>query len=142
MAQAYKTIHEYQSLTVASTNLNVLPAGTNLILTSAQDGNVVLLNATAGSIVNLPSPQSGALFTFLVSATGGHVVAAPSASIYGSIMASNPTAGSSMLTTGPAKTTISTTTGSAVGDTFTLVSDGTNFYVKGSVANFNAAKFM
>ena len=60
MAQAYKTIHEYQSLVVASTNLNLVPAGTNLILTSAQDGNVVLLNATAGSVVNLPSPQSGA----------------------------------------------------------------------------------
>ena len=142
MAQSYKTIHDFQFLNLSQSSLNVIPAGTNLILDNKQGGDVVVLNATAGSVVNLPSPAPGLSYAFIVKATGGHTVAAPSASIYGSIGCSNTNTASSILTTGSAKTVISTTSGSSVGDSFTLTSDGTNYYVKGAVANYNALKFI
>ena len=141
MAQSYKTIHDFQFLNVDESNVNIVRAGTNKILTNLENGDVIILNATAGSIVNLPVPQAGSSFTFIVSANGAHTVAAPTASIYGSIACSIANTASNMLTTGPAKTVIATTAGSTIGDTFIVLSDGTNFYVRGSVANYNALKF-
>lgn len=146
MAQSYKTIHDFQFLNLAQSSLNVAPLGTNIILDNTQSGDILLLNATAGSIVNLPSPSSGLSYAFIVRATGGHTISAPTASIYGAIGCSNanPNPGTvgSTLTTGPAKTVIATTSGSSIGDAFTLTSDGTNYYVRGAVANYNALKFM
>lgn len=141
MSQKLKNLQEFSSLTVSQTTLTINSAGNALTLSKAQSGEIITLNSTSGSAITLGAPQSGISYTFLVNVTGGHTITAPSASIYGSVVCAVDTVGSSMLTTGAAKTIISTTAGSAVGDQIQLLSDGTKYFVRGSVANFNAIKF-
>jgi hypothetical protein len=141
MSQKLKSLQEFSTLTVSQTILTINPAGNALTLSKAQSGEIITLNSTSGSVITLGAPQAGLSYTFLVNVTGGHTITAPSASIYGSVTSTTDTSGNAMLTTGAAKSIISTTAGSAVGDQIQLLSDGTNYFVKGSVANFNALKF-
>lgn len=142
MSQAYKTIKEYQSVSVSSTLVQVNLAGSSVNLGNNQSGEVVTLNSTGGSVVTLPFPMKGLQYKFIVSATGGHTITAPSACIYGAVCNAVSNTGASILSTGSAKTIIATTTGSAVGDSFSLVCDGSKYFVSGSVSQFNALKFI
>ena len=45
MSQAFKTIREYQSLSVASTLVQVNLAGSSVSLSNAQSGEVITLSA-------------------------------------------------------------------------------------------------
>lgn len=141
MSQSYKTIHEFSSIATAQTLLAVNDASTTITLDTAQSGEIIVLNATSGSAVTLSEPEAGLSYRFIVGVTGGHTITAPAAYILGSVTAAIPTVGSSLLTTGAAKTVISTTAGSVKGDTISLVSNGSAYYVSGAVANFNAIKF-
>lgn len=141
MSQSYKTIHEFASIASSQILLNVNNAGTTITLNSSQSGEIIVLNATGGSVVTLSPPQAGLSYRFIVGVTGGHTITAPSASILGSVTAAIPTTGSALLTTGAAKTVISTTAGSVRGDTISLISNGGAYYISGAVANFNALTF-
>lgn len=142
MSQAFKTIREYQSLSVASTLVQVNLAGSSVSLSNAQSGEVITLSATGGSAISLPSPSKGLQYKFIVSATGGHTITAPSACIYGAVCNAVSNTAASILSTGAAKTGIATTTGSVVGDSITLVCDGSKYFVSGTVSQFNALKFV
>ena len=142
MSQSYKTIHEFASIATAQTLLSVNNAGSAITLDSTQSGEIIVLNSTSGSAVTLSAPEVGLSYRFIVGATAGHTITAPSATILGSVTSSvTSTAATSILTTGAAKTVISTTAGSVTGDSILLVSNGGAYYVSGAVANFNALKF-
>jgi hypothetical protein len=143
MSQSYKTIHEYASISVGRTLSVINNADTAITLDTAQSGEIVVLNSTSGSVVTLSPPQSGLSYRFIVGVTGGHTITAPSASILGSVTSSVvATAANTILTSGAtAKTVISTTAGSARGDSILLVSNGGAYYVSGTVQNFNAITF-
>lgn len=142
MSQSYKTIHEFGSINLDQIILNVNNAGTAITLDPTESGEIIVLNATGGSSVTLSAPEVGLNYRFIVGVTGGHTITAPSASILGSVTSSiTSTAATSLLTTGAAKTTISTTAGSVRGDTFFLVSNGGAYYISGAVANPNALIF-
>lgn len=142
MSQSYKTIREYQSLSVASSIIQVNLAGSSISLSNDQSGELITLNATGGSIVTLPTPSKGLHYKFIVSATGGHTITAPSACIFGAVCNAVSNTGASILNTGAAKTVIATTTGSSVGDSLSLVCDGSKYFVSGTVTQFNALKFV
>ncbi len=138
----YHSIHEFASLKVASSKRQVSNVGTSITLTSDNSGNLLLLNSTSGSAITLPGATGNAGLTFeiLVAATSaGHVITGAASSLVGCIPSSVTTLGSSITTNGAA--TLSTTTGSAVGDTIKLVSTGTKWAVSGAVKNFNGAVF-
>ena len=142
MSQSFKTIHEFSSISIGQSLLSVHNAGSTITLDATKSGEIIVLNATGGSAVTLSAPEVGVSYRFIVGATGGHTIAAPSASILGSVTSSvTATAATSILTTGAAKTVISTTAGSVIGDSVLLVSNGGAYYVSGAVANFNALKF-
>lgn len=142
MSQSFKTIHEFSAVSLGQTLSTVTNAGTTITLNPTQSGEIIVLNSTGGSTVTLSAPQAGLSYKFIVGVTGGHTITAPSASILGSVTSAiTSTAATSLLTTGAAKTVIATTAGSARGDTISLVSNGTAYYVSGAVANFNALVF-
>ena len=144
MAQSYKTLHDFQSINVGQTMLNIQPAGTSVTLGNAQSGDINTLNATSGSFVQLPPPSAGLTFPFLVTATAAsHTITAPASTLFGAINCAIPTAGSTInVTNVTGSTVLLTTAGSCVGDRFTLVSDNTNYYVSGTIAKFNGVRFM
>jgi hypothetical protein len=133
------TIHDFDVANLSSSvPVKVASAGASLTLTPLLTGNIVILNSTSGSTVTLPAPAAGLVFKCIVGATGGHTISAPSACIQGSIsVALYSTSGS--LSTSTPKTTITTgtTNGSKVGDIVNLVSDGTFYYMSGTVSTFS-----
>jgi hypothetical protein len=143
MSQSYKTVHDFQSINVGQTLVNVQPAGTSITLGNSQSGDLNTLNATSGSSVQLPVPSAGLNFPFLVTATAAtHTITAPASTLFGAINCAIPTAGSTInVTNVTGSTTLLTTTGSCVGDRFTIVSDGTSYFVSGTIAKFNGIKF-
>ena len=142
MSQSYKTIHEFSSIALGQTLLSVNNAGTAITLDATKSGEIIVLNATGGSAVTLSAPEVGLSYRFIVGATGGHTITAPSATILGSVTSAiTATAATSILTTGAAKTIIHTTAGSVIGDSISLVSNGGAYYVSGEVSTFNALKF-
>jgi len=141
MSHSAKQITYFERLQVGSQNLQVTPAGAEITLGATESGETILLNSTSGSAVALPVATSGMKFDFIVSALGDHVITAPEDTIYGSISASISATDGSALLTSDGTTTISTTEGSALGDSFTLVSDGTNYFVSGTAKDFNGVVF-
>lgn len=139
MSKRYLTVQEFGNITVAQSTLDVNLAGTSLTLGNSHSGDLIVLNATSGSVLALPSPVAGLNYHLVVRNTGPHTITAQSACIIGSVATALGSVGS--LATGSAKTTISTTAGSAVGDSLSLTCDGTYYYLKGNVSNNNALKF-
>jgi len=144
MSQSYKTVHDFQSINVGQTLVNIQPSGSSITLGNAQSGDLNTLNATSGSSVQLPAPSSGLSFPFLVTATAAtHTITAPASTLFGAINCAIPTAGSTInVTNVTGSTALLTTTGSCVGDRFTIVSDGTNYFVSGTISKFNGVKFI
>jgi hypothetical protein len=140
MSKSFQTIHEFQKISVGESLTQISSAGSALTVGNANSGDLITLDSTSGSLITLPSPSVGLNFSFIVAATAGHVITAPSASIVGSVVSATPSTGAS-LTTGDAKTSITATTGSAVGDSLNLVCDGRRYYLKGSVANGRSLLF-
>lgn len=140
MSQRSKVIHDFQSLNLGQSRLQLSDAGTSITLGPAQSGDIVTLNATSGSIVSLPFPSSGLVYKFIVTNTGAHTLTAPSACINGAIAnAISSTNGN--LATGASKTAISTTAGSVIGDSFTLLGTGSKYFLSGNVTNFDAIRY-
>ena len=140
MPQGYNVVRDFKQLHISQSTLQLNAAGSAITMGTSHSGDIVTLNATAGSAVTLPVPKSGLFYQFIVTNTGPHTLTAPSACINGALgfAVSSSTAS---LATGAAKTSISTTAGSVVGDSFNLVSDGSKYYLRGNVTNFNAVKF-
>ena len=141
MSQSYRTIHEFESLTVAQQALQITPAGTSVTLGNAHSGDVILLNATSGSALVLPALQAGLDYKCIVSATGAHTITAPGQLVFGNLTNAVFNTGANLTCGASGKTTISTTAGSTVGDRLNITCDGTNYYLSGVVANYNAVKF-
>lgn len=142
MSQEFKVLRQIKQISVAQSFVGFNTVGSSVTLGSSQSGEFILLTATGGSAISLPAPFLGLDYKFIVKATGANTITAPTASIIGSVVSAvSATSGISILTTGAAKTVLSTTAGSAIGDAFRLVADGTNYYVSGSVAAVNALKF-
>lgn len=140
MSQRSKVIHDFQALNLGQLTSQVTQAGTNITLTSSESGDIIELNSTNGSVVTLPSPLAGLIYRFIISNTGAHVLTAPSACINGAVANAIFNTGAN-LATGAAKTSISTTTGSVIGDTITLIGNGNKYFLTGTVTNYNAVKF-
>ena len=140
MSKSYQAVHDFQSVNLTQSLTQINLAGSSLSVKNSHSGDVILLNATGGSAVSLPTPNGGLNFTFVVSNTGAHTIVAPSACINGAVANAVFNTGAS-LATGAAKTTISPTAGSAIGDTIRLVATDSKYYLSGNVANFNAVKY-
>jgi hypothetical protein len=142
MSQSSKVLHDFQSINVGSTVTPITLMGNTTTLSSLNSGDLNVLNATGGSIVLLPVASAGYTFPFVVSTLGPHTITAPNSTIFGAINCAIPTAGSLInVTNATGSTMLLTTSGSSIGDRFSLVSDGTNYYVSGTVSKFNAIKF-
>lgn len=143
MSQSSRTIHDYRRINVGQTLLQVSPAGTAITLGNSHSGDLITLTATSGSAIRLPAPSAGLSFPFVVAATSaGHVITAPAGTLFGAVTVAVPTAGSTInVSATGGSTTLSTTTGSVVGDRIQIVSDGTKYFVSGSIARFNGVTF-
>jgi hypothetical protein len=142
MSKAYLTVHDFSALNVNSIEQQLIPAGAAYSAGNTASGDIILLNSTSGSSVTLPSNSPGLHFTFLVSNTGAHTITSPSANLYGglNVVVANSAVSSNLVANG--NTVISTTSGSSIGDTITLLSDDTKYYVSGTVSRFNGLKMV
>jgi hypothetical protein len=136
MSQRFKVIHDFQSLNLGQSQLQITDAGSAITLGTEQSGDIIALNATGGSVVTLPTPSNGLFYRFIVTNTGAHTLTAPSACINGAIAISQYST-SANLATGPAKTVIRTTSGSFIGDQITLIGSGSKYFLSGTVSVFN-----
>ena len=137
MSQRSKVIHDFQSVNLGQLQLQVTNAGSSISLKPSESGDIVLLNATGGSAVTLPSPSSGLHYRFIVSNTGAHTITAPTACINGALAISQYST-SANLATGAAKTVIKTTVGSLIGDQINLIGVNNKYFLSGVVSTFNA----
>ena len=143
MSQSYKVLHEFKSLTVGQTLLQVSPVGTSATLSNTQSGYLSTLNSTSGSSVRLPAPSAGLSFPFVVSALGPHTITAPASTLFGCINCAVPTTGSLInLTNVTGSSVLLTTSGSTIGDRITFVSDGTKYFVSGTISQYNGCRFL
>ena len=126
--------------TITATNAIVAPqkrtvsqsalVGATVVLTAADSGSVLINRATSGSPSwTLPTAASGLFFTFVVaSTTAGFTVTG------GTIKAKTSATGTAI-----SGTTLTNTQGTAVvGDTITLVCDGTNWVMTSQSGIFAA----
>lgn len=105
--------------------------GATVVLTAAQSGSVLINRSTSGSPSwTLPTAAAGLYFTFVVSnVTAGFTVTG------GTIKAKTTATGTAI-----SGTTLTNTQGTAVvGDTITLVCDGTNWVMTSQSGIFAAA---
>jgi hypothetical protein len=110
---------------------------------NSQSGDLNVLDSTSGSAVQLPPASPGLNFPFVVSALGPHTITAPSSTLFGCINCAVPTVGSLInITNVTGSSVLLTTSGSAIGDRINFVSDGTKYYVSGTVAKFNGIRFL
>lgn len=137
MSQRSKVIHDFRSVNLGQSQLQITNAGSAITLTPAESGDIILLNATGGSNVTLPPPISGLMYRFIVANTGAHTLTAPSACINGAVAISQYST-SANLATGAAKTVIKTTAGSLIGDSINLVAADSKYFLSGVVSMHNA----
>ena len=140
MSKSYLVPHDFESVNLAYVNTTFNAAGSSFTAGNSQSGEFITLNATGGSAVNVPSIFSGLDLNFVVSNTGAHTITLPAGSLYGPVLF--PYAGTTGSLVANANGVIATTTGSTVGDRFRLTSDGSKCYISGSVARFNAFKYV
>jgi len=141
MSQSSKTIHDFQRINTGSAIRQIILANSSITLGGNNSNDIIVLNSTSGSNVILPTPSKGLSFPIVISNIGDHTITAPSPVIYGSLSCAIPTTGSSLLSSS-ASTVIKTTSGSVIGDRIELMSDGTNYYVTGTVKQYNALTFV
>lgn len=137
MSQRSKVIHDFQSVNLGQSSLQITNAGSAITLGPSHSGDIIALNATGGSAVTLPTPSDGLFYRFVVTNTGAHVLTAPSACINGAVAISQYST-SANLATGAAKTIIRTTGGSLIGDQITLIGSGSKYFLGGVVSMHNA----
>ena len=141
MSKSFLTVHDFSSINVGSIEQQVYGLGSSYTVGNSNSGDFMLLNATGGSAVILPSVSAGLDFKFIVSNTGAHTVTAPSGTLFGAVNVAISNSAVSSNLVASANGVISTTAGSAVGDRFSVLSDGTNYYVSGTVARSNGLNF-
>lgn len=110
-------------------------------LTAAQSGSTVFLNAAAGFAITLPAPAAGVSFTFITAAafatTNFTVVTSGSSNIIFGGADVNST-----WVPADAEDSINfVATAETVGDWITVVSDGTNWFVRGQVTAAGGVTF-
>lgn len=137
MSQRSKVIHDFQSVNLGQSSLQITNAGSAITLGPSHSGDIIALNATGGSAVTLPTPSDGLFYRFVVTNTGAHVLTAPSACINGAVAISQYST-SANLATGAAKTIIKTTAGSLIGDQITLIGKDSKYFLGGVVSMHNA----
>jgi len=96
------------------------------------NGKTFILNGANGVAVTLPAPKSGQKYSFVMGAlfTTDYVFTATGAIIEGNVME----AGAIQAVSGA--TTITLEDGAeSLGDYFDLISDGTNWFIRGSFTN-------
>ena len=102
----------------------------DITLTAADTGKTILLDAI-GEAITLPSPTAGVSFKFLctvTTATSNWTIVSATNVIYGSAQVAGAVIAAS------AENTVNLVVAKFLpGDWVTLVSDGTNWYVEGSV---------
>jgi len=93
------------------------------------NGKTFILNGGTGVAVTLPAPKSGQRYTFITGAafTTDYVFTATGAIIEGNVME----AGAIQAVSGATTITLEDGT-EALGDYFDLISDGTNWFIRGS----------
>ena len=105
---------------------------TSKTLTAADSGATVILAGGSASTVTLPAATDGAYFEFFAQSAQAHVVQAASNILQGAVYDnSNTASGGSIARTAINDGTSITIANGAVGDSLSVVSDGTNWYVKG-----------
>lgn len=143
MSKNFYAHHEFAKLSVQSNAKTVNNLLTSTTLGSSGSNSHFFLGSTTGRTISLPAAgsASGISYEFTVAATAAsHLIAAPAASIVGSLSSDVTTAGA-VQSTGAAKTSLQTTSGSAVGDNFRLTSNGTTWFLSGQTSAFNGVKF-
>lgn len=139
MSKSYLIPHSFSQLNVGSALSQSILAGSTLTVTTAESGDFIILNATGGSAVSVPSSAraAGLDLTFIVGVSAAsHTITFPTGTLFGHIDQS--TAGS--LVAGSTNTSVSSSAGS-VGDMFKVVCDGTKFYISGSAAKATGVTF-
>lgn len=125
------------NLITTSSKQTVEGLTTDTTLDANDSGKIFTLDLAAGAVdVTLPSPGSaGAGWTVTIiqnitSPTAANTIESNAANIYGAVVASDGTA--TAVATG--EQTITFATGSDEGDLVTLISNGTKYFVTGTVA--------
>lgn len=140
MSKSFYTPHDFNEINVLQQQQKQISTlGAVVAVKTTQSGDINILNATGGSVVTLPAAASGLNFKFIVANSSSNVLSAPSMSIYGGIGTSAYHTSGNLAAVG--STTITTTSGSSIGDSYSFVSDGVRYYLSGNVANFNACQF-
>ena len=111
-------------------------AGTSLTVGNTYTDSYVFLNATGGSSVLIKPLAEGSVVNFVVSNTGAHVITTSTGSLIGCLSVASGNTNANLVLSG--STSISTTVGSAIGDSWTIVSNGSKLYIHGNVKNTNA----
>lgn len=113
-------------------------------LTHADSGKTFFLNSATEFATTLPTPKMGCNFNFVVKAAPSGasytILTAGGANLfYGHIVSSQDAGGSADSSKLRGASIITFADGASdVGDRIELMSDGTNWYVKGSCADYNA----
>ncbi len=141
MAQSYKTIHAFKTISVDSVKAEVYNITASSTLTSSNSGDFIVLDTTTASTITLPTPEMGYQFHIAVGSTAAHLISAPSACIVGNIAYSVANTSGS-LTTGAAKTSVRFTSGNAIGDSIHLIGNGSKYFLSGNVANATGVVFV
>lgn len=101
-------------------------------LTAAQSGSIVALTGIVGFAVTLPSPAAGLNYLFVVQdlfGTTDWVITSAAADMYGTVMELS----TAQLVAGATTINLELAT-DTIGDWIELFSDGTNWYVRGAMA--------
>lgn len=101
-------------------------------LTAAQSGSIVALTGSIGFAVTLPAPAAGLNYLFVVQdlfGTTDWVITSASANMYGTVMELSTVQAVAGATTINLELAADT-----VGDWIEVYSDGTNWYVRGAMA--------
>ena len=144
MSQSYFTVTEFQKVNVGTLQQKIATLNTDGAISSSLSGRTFFLKPqsdTTGVAVILPSPAAGLNFNFIISGTAAsHSITSSSANIVGSIQTSETTAGVSLLISSP-KTSVTTSTGSKLGDSLSFISDGQKWFLSGAASTFTAVAY-
>lgn len=142
MSKSFYTIHEFKAIDVASVQGSVITVTSSTrALNPADSGALIVLNRSAGATITLPAHSQGLVYEMVVGALGSYVIAAQSASIHGALNTPSVAATAASLNTGGTAGTSMTlsSTLALVGDRVRVASDGTKWFLSGSVSAHNAA---
>lgn len=124
----FKTMANGDLVKLSGADNVIVPTATTT-LTKADSGKTIMLAAAAGFAINLPAPQAGLKFRFVVGlafATTNFTVVAPSNVIQG-----GADVNSTFVPAANENTISFVASAETLGDYIELVSDGTNYYANG-----------